>query len=67
MLNQANETYAALRMQMHLYVANVDKTHSKATYEGATSIMQPMIRPHGDRMAGFCDPMGNVWWIAETA
>ena len=67
MLNQANKTYAALKMQMHLYVANVDNTHAKAISEGATSIMQPMLRPHGDRMAGLCDPMGNVWWIAETA
>lgn len=67
MLNQANETYAALQMQMHLYVTSVDNTHAKAIHEGATSIMQPMLRPHGDRMAGFCDPMGNVWWIAETA
>lgn len=67
MLNQANGTYAALQMQMHLYVTSVDSTHAKAISEGATSIMQPMLRPHGDRMAGFRDPMGNVWWIAETA
>ena len=53
MLNQANGTYAAMQMQMHLNVANVDDTLAKAISKGATSIMKPMLRPHGDKMAGF--------------
>jgi PhnB protein len=67
MLNQANGTYAAMQMQMHLNVANVDDTLAKAISKGATSIMKPMLRPHGDKMAGFCDPMGNIWWVAQMA
>ena len=47
MLNQANGTYAAMQMQMHLNVANVDDTLAKAISKGATSIMKPMLRPHG--------------------
>ena len=67
MLNQANGTYAAMQMQMHLNVANVDDTLAKAISKGATSIMKPMLRPHGDKMAGFCDPMGTIWWVAQMA
>jgi len=26
-----------------------------------------MLRPHGDKMAGFCDPMDNIWWVAQAA
>ena len=65
MLNQANGTYAAMQMQMHLNVANVDDTLAKAISKGATSIMKPMLRPHGAKMAGFCDPIGNIWWVAQ--
>ena len=67
MLNQADETYAAMQMQMHLYVANVDRSFASAISKGATSIMKPMLRPHGDKMAGFCDPMDNIWWVAQAA
>ena len=67
MLNQADETYEAMQMQMHLYVANVDRSFASAISKGATSIMKPMLRPHGDKMAGFCDPMDNIWWVAQAA
>ena len=67
MLNQADETYAAMQMQMHLYVANVDRAFASAISKGATSIMKPTLRPHGDKMAGFCDPMDNIWWVVQAA
>ena len=66
MLNQANDTYAPMQMQMHIYIEDVDSTFKTAISEGATSVMEPMLRPHGDKMAGFYDPMGNTWWIAEA-
>ena len=50
---------------MHLYVSDSDQTYECALQHGATSLMAPMMRPHGDRMAGFCDPFGNIWWVAE--
>jgi PhnB protein len=65
MLNEANSTYSANKSQMHVYLENVERTYNLALAEGARSIMSPMVRPHGDLMAGFEDPFGNTWWIAQ--
>ena len=67
MLNQATEEFAATVSQMHLYVDDVEATYQLALAEGADSLMAPMQRPHGDRMAGFVDPTGNIWWVASAA
>lgn len=67
MLNEASESYAANISQIHLFVADVDETFAKALSAGATAIMEPNVRPHGDRMAGVRDPCGNIWWIATPA
>lgn len=64
MINEATDDYAANVSQMHLYVANADEAYKTALTHGATSIMTPNLRPHGDRMAGIKDPCGNIWWIA---
>lgn len=66
MLNQATADFAVTVSQMHLYVDDVDATYHLALREGATSLMAPMLRPHGDRMAGFIDPTGNFWWVAAA-
>ena len=66
MLNEAGDDYEANVSQMHLYVADVDATYSRALEEGASSLMEPNDRPHGDRMAGFRDPCANIWWIAAA-
>jgi len=65
MLNEACDDYPPNMSQMHLYVSDSDQTYECALQHGATSLMAPMMRPHGDRMAGFCDPFGNIWWVAE--
>lgn len=67
MLNEANENYSANVSQMHLFVLDVDATFAKALSAGATAIMEPNVRPHGDRMAGVKDPCENIWWIAAPA
>ena len=67
MLNEANVDYSANVSQMHLYVSDVDETYARALEAGATSKMQPNVRPHGDRMAGVIDPSENIWWIAEPS
>lgn len=67
MLNQATADFPVTVSQMHLYVDDVDATYHLALEEGATSLMVPMLRPHGDRMAGFIDPTGNFWWVASAA
>lgn len=64
MLNDASDTYPPTVSQMHLYVDNADLTYARALELGATPLMEPNTRPHGDRMAGVKDPCGNIWWIA---
>ena len=64
MLNEAGGDYSANESQMHLYVADVDAVYRKALDQGASAVMEPNDRPHGDRMAGLRDPCGNTWWIA---
>ena len=67
MLNEASDDFAANQSQMHLYVANIEDIYDRGLRHGATSLMAPMLRPHGERMAGFEDPCGNIWWVAEQA
>ena len=64
MLNESTGDYPANTSQMHLYVDDADKVYAAALQLGAASLMEPNVRPHGDRMAGIKDPCGNVWWIA---
>lgn len=64
MLNEAGEDHHANQSQMHVYVEDVDATLSTALQHGASTLMEPNERPHGDRMAGFTDPCDNIWWIA---
>lgn len=64
MINQASADFVATVLQMHLYVDDVDMTYQRALQEGAVSLMTPMVRPHGDRMAGFTGPTNNIWWVA---
>ncbi len=64
MLNECTDDYPANKSQMHIYVENADNAYQSALHLGATSLMEPNERPHGDRMAGIEDPCGNVWWLA---
>ena len=65
MINQASDHYQPNQSQMHVYVDSVEQTYALALEQGSTSLMAPNLRPHGDRMAGFKDPFGNIWWVAE--
>jgi PhnB protein len=67
MLNEASGDYEPNVSQVHIYVNDIQETYNLAMENGATSLMKPMLRPHGDRMAGFRDTCGNIWWVAETA
>ena len=66
MLNRATEQFPATVSQMHLYVDDVNATYHLALREGATSLMAPMRRLHGDHMAGLLIPTGNFWWVASS-
>ncbi|SRR5579884_817636 len=52
---------------LHVYVEDVDAIYQRAIEAGASSIMQPTLRSHGDRMAGVKDPFGNEWYIATPS
>lgn len=65
MVNQSTEAYPANISQMHFYVDDMQATFAAALENGATELMAPNLRPHGDLMAGITDPCGNVWWIAQ--
>jgi PhnB protein len=49
---------------IYLYMDEVDPVYKRALQAGATSIMEPVDQPYGDRLAGVKDPFGNVWYIA---
>jgi uncharacterized glyoxalase superfamily protein PhnB len=67
MLNEASAEYPANHSQVHVYIADVEATFTRALEEGASAIMTPNRRPYGNRMAGVRDPCGNTWWIASQA
>lgn len=49
---------------LFLYVADVDKTFSKAVKAGATALMPVQDMFWGDRFGRVMDPSGNWWGIA---
>lgn len=49
---------------LHVYVEDGDTVYQRAIASGASVLMQPTVRSHGDRMAGVKDPFGNQWYIA---
>ncbi len=65
MLNEATKDYPPNQSQMHFYVESVENTYNLALASGSLSLMSPMLRGHGDKMAGFKDPFGNIWWVAK--
>ena len=65
MLNESNDEYPPNVSQMHIVVEDADGTYQLALQLGATALMEPNDRPHGERMAGIKDPCGNIWWIAS--
>lgn len=52
------------RVGLHLYVADIDETSSKALAAGATNGEGPGDRPYGSRAAAVYDPSGLTWRLA---
>jgi uncharacterized glyoxalase superfamily protein PhnB len=64
MLSNASETFPAITLVMHVYVANVDHTFDKAIKAGCEMIEQPKERDGDpDRRATFKDFAGNMWSV----
>ncbi len=49
---------------MFIYVGNVDTVYMTALESGSKSLQQPEKKEYG-YSAGFEDPFGNQWWIAQ--
>ncbi len=65
MLSDATPKYAATSSHLYVYLENVDRTFKRALDAGAVSLQEPADQFYGDRTAGFKDPTGNLWWIAQ--
>jgi len=65
MISDANATYPAFPVWLHIYVPDVDATYKKALAAGGISVQEP-TRKEGDpdRRGGVKDPCGNTWWIS---
>lgn len=64
MMGQANEQFAAMRLNTMAYVADVDAIYARAVRTGCKMLMPPADQPYGDRLCGVEDPAGNIWWVA---
>ena len=56
--------YGGSPVSLMIYVEDCDAIYRRALDNGAKSIREPADQPHGDRMAGICDPFGYKWFIA---
>ena len=64
MLSEASSRYPSRPSVLFAYVADVDRVFEHAIAAGGSPIQGPADQPWGDRVAGFCDPHDNRWWIA---
>ena len=49
---------------VHVYVADVDATYSRALEAGATSVQAPVKKEDADKRGGVKDAGGTTWWVA---
>ena len=63
MMGEPTGEYHARPSNLYTYVEDSDAAHAKALELGATSVMEPMTFPHGDRYGGVQDVAGNTWWL----
>ncbi len=56
--------YPPMPTMFYLYVPDCDAVYQRALQAGATSIMEPVDHPYGDRSGGVKDAFGNQWYIA---
>jgi uncharacterized glyoxalase superfamily protein PhnB len=56
--------YPPMPAMFYLYVPDCDAVYQRALQAGATSIMEPVDQPYGDRNGAVKDAFGNQWYIA---
>ena len=63
MMGEPTEEYPCMPSMIYLYVNDCDESYQKALDEGAVSVLEPSLYPHGDRYGGVRDFAGNISWI----
>jgi PhnB protein len=64
MIADGNESWPAVRANVHVYVPDVDATYQRALKAGGHSVQEPTKRDDEDKRGGLTDPGGTTWWIA---
>jgi uncharacterized glyoxalase superfamily protein PhnB len=64
MLADSAPEWPPVLAHVHVYVADVDATYSRALQVGATSVQEPVKRDDEDKRGGVKDVGGTTWWIA---
>ena len=64
MRSEASSAYPPRPSVNFAYVADVDSVFRAAISAGATTILELVMQPWGDRIGGFHDPFDNRWWVA---
>ncbi|EYF04988.1 VOC family protein [Chondromyces apiculatus] len=63
-VSEANDTWKAMPLALHVYVPDVDATYKRAIDAGARSTMEPKLHDYGERGGGVQDRWGNHWFLA---
>jgi PhnB protein len=64
MISEASESFPAAAAAVNVYLPDVDAAYQRALDAGAVSIMAPVNRFYGDRIAAVKDPTGIIWSLA---
>ena len=64
MLADSAPEWPPVSSYVHVYVADVDATYSRALQAGATSVQEPVKKEDEDKRGGVRDVGGTTWWIA---
>ena len=53
-------------MRLHVYVADVERSHQRALAHGASSLSAPETVAPGTQRAGVTGPSGVQWWMSTA-
>lgn len=65
MIGLSQKDWPALKSNVHVYVPDVNEVYKLALNNGAKTLTEPADMFYGNREAGFADPEGTNWWIAQ--
>ena len=63
MMGEPRDGDVLMPASLYVYVDDCEARYERALAAGAVSVMEPELRPHGDRFGGVRDSWGNHWWI----